>query len=421
MSLKVQNLCTFEHMKKALFIGLVWPEPQSSAAGWRMLQLIELFQHQYDVHFASAAAKSDFSHNLWAIGVKEHTILLNDPSFDDFVQGLQPDLVVFDRFMIEEQYGWRIAKFCPNAIRVLDTEDLHLLRIARQEAFRKNQPLNLYNDTALREIAAIYRSDLSLIISEREMEILIETFQVPSGILCFLPFLEKAMTDEHRQQLPTYDQRKDFVFIGNFLHEPNWRTVEVLKRTIWPKLHKELPDVALHIYGAYVSEKFNQLHSSQDRFLIKGRADDARKTLGCYRVLLAPIPVGAGIKGKFVDAMYSGTPSVSSSVGVEGMEKEGLWNGYVADQEDTFVSKAKDLYTDRAIWQDAQERGFELFHRSFAQTLYADRLLQHCDELQERLPTHRAANFVGQMLQHHTVQSTRYMSLWIAEKNKRAH
>jgi len=408
-------------MKKALFIGLVWPEPQSSAAGWRMLQLIELFQHQYDVHFASAAAKSDFSHDLRAIGVKEHTILLNDASFDDFVQGLQPDLVVFDRFMIEEQYGWRIANFCPNAIRVLDTEDLHLLRIARQEAFRKNQPLNLYNDTALREIAAIYRSDLSLIISEREMEILIETFQVPSGILCFLPFLEKAMTDEHRQKLPNYGQRKDFVFIGNFLHEPNWRTVEALKRTIWPALRRELPNAALHIYGSYASEKVNQLHAPQDRFLIQGRAGQARKTLEQYRVLLAPIPVGAGIKGKFVDAMYSGTPCVSSSVGAEGMIKEGLWNGYVVDQGEEFVKQAKILYTDRTIWEDAQQRGVKLFNTSFAQSLYADRLLQCCDDLQKELPAHRVANFIGQMLRHHTVQSTRYMSLWIAEKNKRAH
>ncbi|NGM61165.1 glycosyltransferase family 4 protein [Sphingobacterium sp. SGG-5] len=408
-------------MKKALFIGLVWPEPQSSAAGWRMLQLIELFQRQYDVHFASAAAKSDFSHDLQTMGVTEHTILLNDSSFDDFVQELQPDIVVFDRFMIEEQYGWRVAKCCPNAIRVLDTEDLHFLRLARQEAFRKNQPLDLYHDTTFREIAAIYRSDLALIISEKEMEILTETFHVPSDLLYFLPFIEKAITDDHIQQLPTYEQRKDFVFIGNFLHEPNWRTVEALKRTIWPALRRELPNAALHIYGSYASEKVNQLHAPQDRFLIQGRAGHARKTLEQYRVLLAPIPVGAGIKGKFVDAMYSGTPSVSSSVGAEGMIKEGLWNGYVVDQGEEFVKQAKILYTDRTIWEDAQQRGVKLFNTSFAQSLYADRLLQCCDDLQKELPAHRVANFIGQMLRHHTVQSTRYMSLWIAEKNKRAH
>ena len=42
-----------------LIIGFVWPEPNSSAAGSRMLQLIEQFQKQgFDVTFASAAKTS---------------------------------------------------------------------------------------------------------------------------------------------------------------------------------------------------------------------------------------------------------------------------------------------------------------------------------------------------------------------------
>ena len=48
-------------MKKLLVIGFVWPEPNSSAAGSRMMQLIGLFQKQgYEVIFASAAQDSDF-------------------------------------------------------------------------------------------------------------------------------------------------------------------------------------------------------------------------------------------------------------------------------------------------------------------------------------------------------------------------
>jgi hypothetical protein len=40
--------------------------------------------------------------------------------------------VLFDRFMMEEQFGWRVAEKCPNALRILDTEDLHCLRLARK-------------------------------------------------------------------------------------------------------------------------------------------------------------------------------------------------------------------------------------------------------------------------------------------------
>jgi hypothetical protein len=155
------------------FIGFVFPEPNSSAAGVRILQLIRLFKAQgYAVVFGSASKRSEYSFDLKSIGVQEENLLLNDLSFDDFVQKLNPNIVVFDRFMTEEQFGWRVAKQCPKAIRILDTEDLHFLRKARQQ----NQTLNsnfskefLKTDVAKRELASIYRSDLSLIISEVEM------------------------------------------------------------------------------------------------------------------------------------------------------------------------------------------------------------------------------------------------------------
>jgi hypothetical protein len=69
----------------------------------------------------------------------EISIELNSSSFDDFIGELKPDVVLFDRFMVEEQYGWRVAENCPNAIRILDTEDLHFLRNARHLVIKENE------------------------------------------------------------------------------------------------------------------------------------------------------------------------------------------------------------------------------------------------------------------------------------------
>ena len=91
--------------QKLLIIGTVFPEPNSSAAGSRMLQLIELFQQQdWEITFASAAAESEFAVNLSEIGVKQVSIELNSSSFDGFVRELNPQAVVFDRFMTEVQH-----------------------------------------------------------------------------------------------------------------------------------------------------------------------------------------------------------------------------------------------------------------------------------------------------------------------------
>ena len=106
-----------------LIIGFVFPEPNSSAAGTRMLQLIHFFISQnYTIVFATSCKKSDNAFDLSALNIQIVEILLNDSSFDNFVNELNPAIVLFDRFMTEEQFGWRVAQSCPNALRILDTE-----------------------------------------------------------------------------------------------------------------------------------------------------------------------------------------------------------------------------------------------------------------------------------------------------------
>ena len=83
--------------RKVLFIGLVWPEPTSSAAGTRIIQLVNLFLAKGDeVHFASAAQKSTYSFPLKKLGVEEHSIQLNESSFDLWIKELNPNIIVFD-------------------------------------------------------------------------------------------------------------------------------------------------------------------------------------------------------------------------------------------------------------------------------------------------------------------------------------
>lgn len=404
--------------QKVLFIGLVWPEPTSSAAGTRILQLVNLFLAKGDeVHFASAASTGEFSFDLERIGAVNHNIKLNDSSFNDWIAALNPSIVVFDRFMIEEQYGWRVQQACPNAIRILDTEDLHFLRHARQQAHQKQSALNLYNDITKREIASILRCDLSLIISEAEMELLQQEFQISGNILYYLPFLEEKITSTANWL--SFEERKDFVFIGNYLHEPNWQTLLYLKTTIWPLLRKKLPDASLHIYGAYATEKVMQLSKPVEKFFVHGRADDARATIAKHRVLLAPLLFGAGAKGKFIDAMQTGTPIATSKVGAEGMHKGLNWAGIIADDLDVLVDETVKLYTKQEIWKKAQNNGLAIINQLCGKTEFEPAFNHRLSAINENLRQHRQQNFFGEILHHQTLQSTKYMSLWIEEKNKK--
>ena len=93
---------------------------------------------------------------------------------------------------------------------------------------------------------------------------------------------------------------------------PNIDAIRWLKNEIWPLVRKQLPTVNLRIYGAYLPESILQLHQPKEGFLVLGRADNAKEVLGEARVSLAPLRFGAGIKGKLVDSMICGTPSVTT-------------------------------------------------------------------------------------------------------------
>ena len=155
-------------------------------------------------------------------GITSQSITLNCDSFDSYISEYQPDIVLFDRFMMEEQFGWRVEKNCPNALKILDTEDLQCLRQARQQANKSNREMiqaDLFSELAKREIAAIYRCDLSLIISSFEMELLVDTFKVDARLLHYLPFmidLAKCPTNT-----TSFSDRQHFMTIGNFRHAPN--------------------------------------------------------------------------------------------------------------------------------------------------------------------------------------------------------
>lgn len=406
--------------KKILIITLNFPAPNFSAAGVRLFQLIDFFKRQgYSIVMASTADKPK---DTKFTAIETVKILLNHSSFDAFVKDLNPDMVLFDRFMAEEQFGWRVAENAPNALRILDTEDLHSLRKTREQAFKQNQDFNrelwLQNDTTKREIASIYRCDLSLIISPFEMQLLQSVVSGYRSILLKLPFMVDIQEIANRQHALPFDQRTDFVFVGFGGHTPNLDAIAYLKTAIWPLIRNVLPQAKMHIYGGHLPKKIVGTNNPKQGFLIKGWTEDAYEVIGSARVMLAPLRFGAGLKGKLLDAMLCGTPSVTTVIGEEGMHDNLPWNGTICDDPDIFAQAAVALHQNKSEWTQAQQNGFKIIEQIYQKKRLEAKLVSKLTDIQKNLPAHRNANFTGQLLQHHTVASTKYMAKWIEEKHK---
>ena len=422
---------------RVLIIGYVWPEPRSSAASGHMMQIIQCFLEQdWRITFASPATEGEHKADLAALGIDEVGIELNSSSFDEFVTEVAPDIVLFDQFMIEEQFGWRVEKHCPDALRILETSDLQSLRNTRHNQLKRHlnespQPDDLKaffgssistiytematGDLAQREVAALFRSDLNLMTSDVEMQLLSSQFAVPESLLHWCPLMVEGAACEPG----SFDDRAHFLSIGNFRHAPNWDAVLWMKNAIWPLIRQQLPKAQLHIYGSYTPPKATALHNAAQGFHVMNWAEDALQVMAQARVCLAPLRFGAGIKGKLIDAMLCGTPSVTTPIGAEAMSGEHPWPGLIASSAEDIANAAVRLYQDRALWDQAQQAGTTLLQARYQHEQHCASLIKRIEQLRQNLPAHRAANFVGAMLRHHHHKSTQYMAQWIEAKNRK--
>ena len=213
-----------------------------------------------------------------------------------------------------------------------------------------------------------------------------------------------------------YKEKSNFSFIGNFLHEPNWDAVLYLKKEIWPRIRKQLPQVELHVFGAYPSQKVLDLHNPKEGFIVKGRAENVTQVFENTRVFLAPLRFGAGIKGKLIEAMVHGVPSVTTPIGAESMHGELPWNGSVELEAEAFADAAVELYNDTQKWQLAIENGNKILEHRF--TKKDNAFINKLEELYLELEVHRKQNFLGNLIQHQQFQATKFMSKWIEAKNR---
>ena len=177
--------------------------------------------------------------------------------------------------------------------------------------------------------------------------------------------------------------------------------------------------MAKNIYGAYPPPKATQLHQPKNGFYIKGWAEDALDVIKNARVCLAPLRFGAGIKGKLMDAMSCGTPSVTTNIGAESMQGNYPWGGFVENSADEFAQAAVKLYSDEQIWSNAQSQGFSIIDNYFSKSDYGQLVIERINQLILNIDQERQANFIGGMLRHHNLKSTQYMSQWIEAKNKK--
>ena len=443
---------------RVLFLSTVWPERTSSAAGVRTSDLVSSFlSRDIAVDFAATSAIDErckpHVEALEGLGATPHVVQPNKES--EFIRTLdrvRPDLVVFDRFYVEEMFSWMVAKHMPDVMRVVDMQDVHSLRgwrelLLKEQLKERNdvqgdmsRQIDLSSivssippasyEPCLRELSSIYRSDLTLVCSPIELDLLANSFHVPSCLLQEAGFFSDGRRDN---TFMDFTSRQNVMMIGNFLHPPNKDSVLWACTELWPAIREQIGgDVRLDIYGAYGNEQaLVSKIGNPDKLGVRlcGWLPSL-SSMAAYRLLFAPLRFGAGLKGKVVDAWEHGLPVITTVIGSEGMEgMEGprtggsrsaeTWGGAgTATTARQLIDDTVRLYTDKDAWNAAQSRADDILSHLYDRRTNLADIHARIEAIHAKLPAVRKTNYTGALLANSQHRATEYFSRWIEIKNK---
>src|SRR5262249_36624206 len=138
----------------------------------------------------------------------------------------------------------------------------------------------------------------------------------------------------------------------------NVQAVEYLCRDILPRIDAELLAThPCHLIGAGLDDTVARFAAASPHTRVVGWVPRIRPYLERSRITVVPLRYGAGAKGKVVEALMAGTPTVATTIGIEGLAFEPGEHLLVADDAPAFADAMSRLLTDEKLWRLLARQG----------------------------------------------------------------
>ncbi|CUS80485.1 Glycosyltransferase involved in cell wall bisynthesis [Candidatus Kryptonium thompsonii] len=184
------------------------------------------------------------------------------------------------------------------------------------------------------ELGVLNSFDAIVAITDRDAKIFKE-----SG--CRIPIHVAPAGIEIENYNPGKDGESDSLFfIGALDWFPNQQGLEWFLKNVWSKVHEKFPDLKFYIAGRNPHLwKFSRKISKFPNVELVGEVEDARGFMKSHKIMVVPVFAGSGIRVKIIEAMALGKIIITTGIGIEGIEYEGLDNVMLANTENEFIEK----------------------------------------------------------------------------------
>jgi glycosyltransferase involved in cell wall biosynthesis len=296
------------------------------------------------------------------------------------------DIALIAFWHLAERYIPRVRRLSPSTHIVVDMIDLHLLRTSRQALSPRvdgtSSELGIPQGSEfVRELNTYACADGVLAVSRKEAELVCDL----TGDRDLGHWVPQAESLE-RSSVPR-EERRGILFLGNFRHKPNLSAVEYLCRDIVPRLDERL--VAEHpisIVGNDLGDEVLAHTRGLAHVRAVGWVPSVIPYLEHARVSTIPLLYGAGTKRKLIQALMTGTPTVSTSIGTEGFDLRHGREVLVADEPEAFALALEKLLVDDGLWERLARNGRERILLENGREATRDLFLEVLERVLQRTP-----------------------------------
>ena len=117
---------------------------------------------------------------------------------------------------------------------------------------------------------------------------------------------------------PYLAKERVLVFTGAMDYWANVDAVEWFARTVFPEIHRTVPDCQFYIVGARPAATVQQL-ASLPGIKVTGTVPDVRPYIAHAEFSVAPLRIARGVQNKVLEAMAMGKPVLATSAAMEGI------------------------------------------------------------------------------------------------------
>ncbi|WP_290653993.1 glycosyltransferase [Idiomarina sp.] len=276
------------------------------------------------------------------------------------------DAVYITRYTVAEKCLPQIKQMAPDLPVLFNNADLHFLRELRAALNadaglsdeEKQRALEQAIDTRNRELKICQQADAVLCYNTTEHAV-ITSHILEADKLHVTPWVL-----QEKPKGPNMAAREGISFLGGYSHMPNIDAVEYIAEKVMPLLAKKRPDITLYVYGSNMPEAFEELEAENVKMV--GFAEDLDDVFLQHRIFVAPLLSGAGIKGKVLEAMAYGTPTVLTEVAAEGTGLTHAVSTLIAQKPEEWVDAIIKLYDDETLWQQFADNSATLVKEKFS-------------------------------------------------------